>query len=59
MTCRQLEKDIAGDEWNLGELTGISTEDFWTWLDTDTTGYDGHYYLEHDNCIDFERELWF
>ena len=48
MTCRLLAKELAGDEWNLGDLTGISAEDFWTWEKMDTKGYDGHDYLARD-----------
>ena len=54
-----MAKELAGDEWNLGDLTGISTEDFWTWAKTDTRGYDGNDYLDQDKCVDFNRELWF
>ena len=25
---RQLEKELAGDEWNLGKLGGLSADDF-------------------------------
>ena len=42
VTCRQLENDLAGDEWTLGDLTGLSMEEFWNWSKTDTTEYDGH-----------------
>ena len=56
---RQSAKELVGNEWTLGELTWISAEDFWTWVKTDTTGYDGHDYLARDKCVDFERELWF
>ena len=42
MTCIQSAKEFAGDEWNLGDMTGLSAEDFWTWSKTDTTGYDGN-----------------
>ena len=55
MTCRQSEKELAGDEWTLGKLTGLSEEDFWTWAKTDTTGYGGHYYLARDKCVNFKR----
>ena len=47
-------KEIADDEWTLCELTGISTENFWTWENTDNMGYDVHDYLAWDNCVDFE-----
>ena len=40
--CRQLAKELSGDEWNLGKLKGLSTDDFWTWVKTDTMEYDGH-----------------
>ena len=59
VTCRQSAKELAGDEWTFGKLTGLSTEDFWTWAKTYITGYDRHDYLARDKCVDFERELWF
>ena len=59
VTCRKLAKEIAGDEWILGELTGLFAEDFGTWMKTDTTGYDGHDYLDLYKCVDFVSELWF
>ena len=59
VTCRQLAKELAGDEWTLVDLTGISAEDFWNWAKTDTTGYDGTDYLAQDKCVNFKRELWF
>ena len=40
-------------------MSGLSTEDFWTWAKTDTTGYDRHPYLDNDKCVNSERELWF
>ena len=58
MTCREPEKELAVYEWTLGKLTGISAEDFWTSENTDTTGYDGNYYLARDKLVNFERELW-
>ena len=48
VTCRQSVKELAGDEWNLGNLTGLSAEDIWNWAKTDTTGYDRHAYLARD-----------
>ena len=58
MTCRQLAKELAGDEWTSGDMNGLAAEDFWNWAKTDTTGYDGHPYLSIDKCVNFERELW-
>ena len=55
MTCKQSAKELVGDEWTLGDPSRVSTEDFWTWVKTDTIGYDGHPYLAIDNCVDFER----
>ena len=57
MTCKKSAKELAGDEWTLGDMSGLFTEDFWTWVKTDTTGYDGHPYLANDNRVDFERDL--
>ena len=55
--CRQLTKELAGDEWNLGKLTGLLADDLCIWSKTNTTGYDGHEYLERDKCVNFERKL--
>ena len=38
MTCKKLVKELAGDEWTLGDMSGLSTEDFYTWSKMDTTG---------------------
>ena len=54
-----MAKELAGDEWTLGDLSGVSTEDFWTCAKTDTIGYDIHPYLDIDKCVNFERDLWF
>ena len=48
VTCRQSEKDLTGDEWTLGELNGLSAEEFWTLEKTDTMRYDVHDYLPMD-----------
>ena len=45
VTCRKSAKDLAGYEWPPGKMTGLSAEDFWTWENTDNTGYDGLDYL--------------
>ena len=55
MTCKQWAKEFVGDEWTLGNMNGLSTEEFWTWAKKDTTGYDGHSYLAIAKCVDFER----
>ena len=52
---RQSEKYLAGDEWNIGNMTGLATEEFCTLVKTDTTGYDVHPYLAIDKCVYFER----
>ena len=59
VACKQLEKELAEDEWDIGKLAGLSTEDFWTWANTDTKAYDRHPFLARDKCVNFERELWF
>ena len=41
-------KELAGDEWNLGELADLSANYFQTWVKTDTTGYDGHAHTNRD-----------
>ena len=53
MAYKQATKELAGDEWNLGKLAGLSTNDFWTWSKTDTLGYDVHVYLAMDKCVNF------
>ena len=52
-------KELAVDEWNLGELKGISADDFWTWAKTGTAGYDGHAYLGMDKWFNFEKDICF
>ena len=59
MTCKKSAKELTGDEWTMSDMNELSTEDFWTWAKTDTTGYDEHPYLAIDKCVKFERELWF
>ena len=59
VTCKKSVKDLASDEWTLGEMNRLAAEEFWNWVKTDTTGYDGHPYLAIDNCFELERELWF
>ena len=59
MTYKQLAEELTSDEWNLGDMSGLFTEDFWNWSKTDNIGYDGHLYLAIDKYVDFERELWF
>ena len=59
MTCKQSAKELTGNECTLGGMIEISFEDFCTWETTDTTGYDGHPYLDKDRCVNFKRELWF
>ena len=54
-----MAKELAEDEWNLGELAGLSAESFYTWAKTDTAGYDGHPFLARDKCVNFESYLWF
>ena len=58
VACRQLAKELEGDEWNLGKLAGLSADDFWTWAKMDTMGYDKNAYLAIDKCVIFEREIW-
>ena len=57
--CRQSVKEPTGEEWNLGELKGLSADDLCTWAMTYTTVYDGHAYLVMDKCVNFERDIWF
>ena len=59
LECKQLEKDITGDKWTLGDLKGLSTEDFWTWEESDRLAYDRDAYLGLKNCANFDKEIWF
>ena len=59
VTFRQSAKELGGDQWTLGDMTGLAAEGFWTWSKTDTTGYDGHPYLDREKCVEFDKELWF
>ena len=42
---KQLAKDLAGDKWNFSDLKGLSTDYFWTWLESDGLGYEVDAYL--------------
>ena len=59
VACKQLSDELAGDEWNLIILVGLSADDFWTWDKTDTMGHDKYPFINQDKCVDFKRELWF
>ena len=59
VTCMQLAKELLGDERTLSEMSGISTDNFWTWDKIDNTGYDVYDYLAQDKRVNFDRELWF
>ena len=47
LDCKQSAEDLTGYKWNLGELKGLSTDDFWAWDKIDEIGYDGDAYLGH------------
>ena len=53
LECNQSAKDIVGYKWTLSDLKGLSTDNLWTWLNTDGVGYDGDTYLELDKCVEF------
>ena len=57
--CKQSEGGLAGDNWDLGKLKGLSTDNFWDWSKKYGIGFDGHAYLGIDKCVDFERKIWF
>ena len=55
----QSAEDTKGDKCTLGELKGISTENFCTWDKIEGVGYEGDAYLWLYNCVKFNKELWF
>ena len=57
VTCKQSSKEIAGGKWTIVNMRGVSMKDFWTWVKTDTIGYDRHPYLAIDKCVNFDRGL--
>ena len=52
---KQLDKDLAEDKCTLGDLKGLSIDDFWTWKKSDGLAYDEDSYLELDKCVDFKN----
>ena len=46
---KQLAKDIAGDKCTLGTLKDLSTDNVWTWENSDGIVYDGDVYLGPGN----------
>ena len=57
--CRESENDLAGYKWTLGNVKAISTEQLWTWDNSDGLAYEGYAYLGFDKCFDFDKDLWF
>ena len=52
MECKQSANDRAGGKWTLGYLKALSTEDLWTWVNSDGLAYNGHAsYLGFYKCI--------
>ena len=49
--CKQSEKDLAGDKWDLGALRELSMENFCTWAKKDGIVYDGDAYLGLEKCV--------
>ena len=46
--CRSLAKELAGNQWNLSKLSGISADVFWTWAKVDTKGHNGYTFIVKD-----------
>ena len=59
LECNQLAKDLTGDKWTLGELKGISTDDFWNWTKKNGLAYDRYTYLRLKKYVNSEKEIWF
>ena len=59
MECKQSANDLAGDKCTLGYLKALSTEDLWTWVNSDGLAYNGHAsYLGLYKYIKFKKEIW-
>ena len=59
LECKQSSKDLAGYKWNLGELKGLSTDDFWTWYKSDGISYDLDAHPRLEKCVDLKKYIWF
>ena len=59
MECRELAKDIAGDQWTISKANYVTMEELWTWENLYGINTDGDAYLGMDKCIKFEKEIWF
>ena len=57
MGCKDLEKDIAGDNYTLVNFKVLSIEQFCTWDNSDGIDNNGYAYLGLDKCVNFEKEL--
>ena len=57
--CKESAKELAGDQWDLGNVKELSTEKLWTWSKEDGIGEDGYSYLVLEKCVNFEKEPWF
>ena len=50
--CKELTKELAGDQWNIGDIKELSTERLWTWDKEDEIENGGYAYLGLDKCIE-------
>ena len=52
---KKSSKGIAGDKCTLGDMKGLSTDNFWTWDNIDGISYDVDAYLGLYKCVDFKK----
>ena len=55
--CKQSEKELVGDQCNLGNVKDLSTERFWNWSKEDNLDDNSDAYLGLDKCVKFDKEL--
>ena len=59
MEFNDLEKELAGIQWNPRNMKALSTELFWTWYKEYRIDDDRDAYLGLDKCFNFDKDIWF
>ena len=56
--CKDLEKGIDVDQWNMGAAKNVTMEQVWDWAKVDAIDRVGYLFTGPDLCTYFEKEIW-
>ena len=57
MGCKDSEKGLYGDQWNLGATKDVTMGQLWDWDKVDSIDGSGDLYLGPDRCNNFKKEI--